>query len=56
MPDFSGKSIRQVVQTAQRLGLELKFVGSGKAVAQNPPPGHILQGEIRGTVRFQPSL
>jgi cell division protein FtsI (penicillin-binding protein 3) len=56
MPDFSGKSIRQVVQTAQRLGLELKFVGSGKAVAQNPPPGQILQGEIRGTVRFQPSL
>jgi len=56
MPDFSGKSIRQVVQTAQRLGLELKFVGSGKAVAQNPPPGHILQGETRGVVRFHPSL
>ena len=44
MPDFSGKSIRQVVQTAQRLGLELRFVGSGKAVAQNPPAGYILQG------------
>jgi len=56
MPDFSGKSIRQVVQTAQRLGLELKFVGSGRAVAQTPPPGHILQGEMRGVVRFQPSL
>ena len=56
MPDFSGKSIRQVVQTAQRLGLELKFVGSGKAVAQTPPPGHIFQGETRGVVRFQPSL
>jgi cell division protein FtsI (penicillin-binding protein 3) len=56
MPDFSGKSIRQVVQTAQRLGLELRFVGSGKAVAQNPPAGYILQGETRGVVRFQPSL
>lgn len=56
MPDFSGKSIRQVLQTAQRLGLELKYVGSGKAVDQNPPPGQILQGEARGTVRFQPSL
>jgi len=38
------------------LGLELKYVGSGKAVDQAPPPGHILQGEMRGTVRFQPSL
>ena len=56
MPDFSGKSIRQVLQTAQRLGLELNYVGSGKAVAQTPPPGQILQGEIRGIVRFQPSL
>jgi len=56
MPDFSGKSLRQVLQTAQRLGLELKYVGSGKAVAQTPPPGQILQGEMRGMVRFQPSL
>jgi len=56
MPDFAGKSIRQVMQTAQRLGLELKYVGSGKAVAQTPPPGQVLQGEMRGMVRFQPSL
>jgi cell division protein FtsI (penicillin-binding protein 3) len=56
MPDFAGKSIRQVLQTAQRLGLELKYVGSGKAVAQIPPPGQVLQGEMRGMVRFQPSL
>jgi len=56
MPDFAGKSIRQVLQTAQRLGLELKYVGSGKAVAQTPPPGQVLQGEMRGMVRFQPSL
>ncbi len=52
MPDFSGKSIRQVVQTAQRLGLDLKFEGSGKAVAQHPPPGQVLQGNIKGSVRF----
>jgi cell division protein FtsI (penicillin-binding protein 3) len=56
MPDFSGKSIRQVLQMAQRLGLELKFVGSGKAVAQTPPPGQVLQGGMKGTVRFQQSL
>lgn len=56
MPDFSGKSLRQALQTAQRLGLEIKYVGSGKAVAQTPPPGQVLQGEMKGMVRFQPSL
>ncbi len=55
MPDFSGKSLRQVVLTAQRLGLDLKLVGSGRAVSQNPPPGQVLQGEARGVVKFEPS-
>lgn len=56
MPDFSGKTLRQVVLTAQKLGLDLKFVGSGKAVAQTPAPGQILQGEVKGIVRFQPAI
>jgi cell division protein FtsI (penicillin-binding protein 3) len=56
MPDFSGKTMRQVVQTAQKLGLDLKFVGSGKAVAQTPAPGQVLQGENKGIVRFQPVM
>ena len=55
MPDFSGKSLRQVVLTAQRLGLDLKLVGSGRAVSQNPPPGHVLQGQARGVVKFEPT-
>jgi cell division protein FtsI (penicillin-binding protein 3) len=55
MPDFSGKSLRQVVLTAQRLGLDLKLVGSGRAVSQNPPPGQVLQGQARGMVKFEPS-
>ncbi|HSR11634.1 MAG TPA: PASTA domain-containing protein [Thermodesulfobacteriota bacterium] len=54
MPDFSGKSLRQVVLAAQRLGLDLKIVGSGRAVAQDPPPGHVLQGQSRGVVKFEP--
>jgi cell division protein FtsI (penicillin-binding protein 3) len=54
MPDFSGKSLRQVVLTAQRLGLDLKLVGSGRAVSQNPPPGQVLQGQARGVVKFEP--
>jgi len=56
MPDFSGKSIRQVVRISQRLGLDLKLVGSGKAVAQSPEPGHVFQGEAKGMVKFQPTI
>ncbi len=55
MPDFSGKSLRQVMLTAQRLGLDVKLVGTGKAVSQNPPPGHALQGQNRGVVKFEPA-
>jgi cell division protein FtsI (penicillin-binding protein 3) len=54
MPDFAGKTMRQVMLTAQRLGLDLKLVGSGKAISQNPPPGQVLQGQTRGVVKFAP--
>jgi cell division protein FtsI (penicillin-binding protein 3) len=53
MPDFSGKTLRQVVQTAQKLGLDLKLVGSGKAVTQAPAPGQVLQGDTKGVVSFR---
>lgn len=56
MPDFSGKSIRQVIQISKKLGLNLKLEGSGRAVAQTPAPGQVLQGETRGNVRFQPNI
>jgi hypothetical protein len=55
MPDFLGKSIRQVVLTAQELGLDLKLVGTGRATSQNPPPGQVLQGQTRGVVKFEPT-
>jgi hypothetical protein len=48
--------MREVVQTAQRLGLDLKFIGSGRAVAQSPAAGHVLQGNIKGVVRFQSEI
>jgi cell division protein FtsI (penicillin-binding protein 3) len=56
MPDFSGKSIRQVIQISKKLGLNLRLEGSGRAVAQTPAPGQVLQGEIKGKVRFQPNI
>jgi len=56
MPDFSGKSIRQVIQISKKLGLNLRLEGSGRAVAQTPAPGQVLQGEIKGKVRFQSNI
>ena len=56
MPDFSGKPIRQVVQIARKLGLELKLEGSGRAISQSPAPGQIVQGNARGVVRFQSQI
>ncbi len=55
MPDFSGQTMRQVLQAAKRLDLDLRFEGTGKAVAQEPPPGRVLQGN-KGVVRFQPAV
>jgi cell division protein FtsI (penicillin-binding protein 3) len=37
MPDFSGLSLREVVQRSAGLGLRLKVSGSGVAIAQSPP-------------------
>jgi len=39
VPDFSQWGARRVAQECRKLGLYLKFVGSGIAVDQNPPAG-----------------
>jgi cell division protein FtsI (penicillin-binding protein 3) len=39
IPDFTGMSIIEVISEAQRVGLKVKLMGSGRAVAQSPGPG-----------------
>jgi cell division protein FtsI (penicillin-binding protein 3) len=39
MPDFRGMSIRNALKLSQERGIDLKIVGSGWAVKQNPLPG-----------------
>jgi membrane peptidoglycan carboxypeptidase len=39
IPDFFGKSLRQVTEECLRLGIRLRSVGSGAASEQLPPPG-----------------
>lgn len=47
LPDFRGKSLREVARECARRGLRLKVSGSGLAVGQRPPPGHpVLEGTV----------
>lgn len=43
VPDFEGLAIREAVAHAARLGLRLRFEGTGRIVAQRPEPGEVLE-------------
>ncbi len=53
MPDFRGKSMRMVLRMAKRIPLEVKVVGSGKAISQRPSPGGKIGRNRTAEVRFQ---
>jgi cell division protein FtsI (penicillin-binding protein 3) len=42
VPDFAGLSLREAIQRANRLGVELSFDGVGRIAAQDPEPGEIV--------------
>ncbi len=39
LPDFTGKSLREVARICARIGIRLRIAGSGSAVSQRPAPG-----------------
>ena len=51
-PSFIGKSVRAVIEEAQRSGLEVEIVGSGVARQQVPAPGEAIPPGTRITVEF----
>jgi cell division protein FtsI (penicillin-binding protein 3) len=51
VPNFQGKTVRNVIQQAAALGIPVEFTGSGVARAQVPVPGAILPSG--GWVRVQ---
>jgi cell division protein FtsI (penicillin-binding protein 3) len=53
IPDFTGMSMAEALQTAKRAGLRLEVVGSGRATAQSPGPG-ALRRRLSCTVSFTP--
>ena len=52
IPDFSGKTMREVAETCLKLGLDPFLVGSGLAVSQVPGAGMKLRGGAKLTVQF----
>ena len=52
VPDFSGKSVRQVSEQSLRLGLRPRAIGSGVAVLQAPAPGTPVAPGTRVEVWF----
>jgi hypothetical protein len=52
VPDFRGKSMRDVMEESLRLGLEPILVGSGLAVEESPSDGSRVRRGAKITVRF----
>jgi cell division protein FtsI (penicillin-binding protein 3) len=52
VPDFHGKSLREVTDESLRAGLRLQSIGSGAAVEQMPPAGASIRAGSRVQVRF----
>jgi cell division protein FtsI (penicillin-binding protein 3) len=55
MPNFRGMSMRQVLRIMEKLNLNVKLQGSGRAVSQSPPPGSRINTQDQVWVRFVPS-
>jgi len=51
VPNFEGKSVREVIQESAALGVPVEFTGSGIARAQFPAPGEMLP--LGRTVRVE---
>ncbi|HEY6838156.1 MAG TPA: penicillin-binding protein [Geobacteraceae bacterium] len=55
MPNFRGMSMRQVLQTMEKRSLNVRILGSGRAVEQNPAPGQRIGPADQVWVKFAPS-
>ncbi|WP_318835992.1 penicillin-binding protein [Desulfuromonas versatilis] len=54
MPNFSGMSYRQVLQTMGKTGVNLRLKGHGRVVEQSPPAGRPISYSSEAWVRLAP--
>jgi hypothetical protein len=52
VPDFSGKTMREVTETCLKLGVDPFLIGSGLAVSQMPAAGEKVRPGAKLTVQF----
>ncbi len=55
MPNFSGMSMRRVLQVMEKRGINIRLLGSGRATEQSPPPGQKIRGVGEVWIKFTPS-
>ena len=55
MPNFKGMSIRRVLQVMEKRGINIRLIGSGRAVEQSPSPGQRIRGTGEVWIKFTPS-
>jgi len=55
MPDFRGMSMRRVLQVMEKRSINIRLLGSGRALEQSPPPGHRIRGIDEVWIKFAPS-
>jgi len=56
VPDFHGKTVRDVTETCLRLGLNPVLIGSSLAQEQSPAPGAKVRRGAKITVRFDATV
>lgn len=55
MPDFRGKSMREVLRGMEKRKINVRLIGSGRSVEQSPQPGHRIGPRDQVWVKFVPS-
>ena len=55
MPNFHGMSMREVLQAMEKKGLNVKLMGSGRAIEQSPLPGRKIGPNDQVWVKFAAS-
>jgi beta-lactam-binding protein with PASTA domain len=56
MPDVTGKSLRGGLQVLQHYDLNIKLVGSGRIVLQNPPAGTFISSKSKCTLEMSQEI
>lgn len=55
MGNYRGMSVRQVLKQMEKRGVNIRIIGSGKVVEQNPPPGRKITPGDPAWVKLAPS-